>query len=70
VPLFAQNLGNYVEGVQLQGGSAEPDKVEVALLPHQLPDIHLNELTAVDPLGGRFHWNPKTKQAERLTEGT
>jgi hypothetical protein len=64
------DLINYAEGVQLQVGSAEPERVEVALLPHQLPDVDLNGLTAVDPLGGRYRWDPKTKQAKRLTEGT
>lgn len=64
------DLIDFVEGVQMQGGSAEPDRVEVALLPHQLPEIALDGLTAVDPLGGRFRWDSETKQAKRITEGT
>ncbi|MBK8902420.1 MAG: baseplate protein J [Anaerolineaceae bacterium] len=64
------DLINYVEGVQLEDGAAAPDRVEVALLPHQLLQIDLNGLTAVDPLGGRFRWNFETEQAERLAKGT
>jgi hypothetical protein len=64
------DLINYVEGVQLQDGSTASDMVEVSLLPHQLPEIDLDVLTAIDPLGGRFRWDPETKLAKRLTEGT